>query len=792
MKPPELLEELRRLPPYQGQLAAEPRRIPPRPARYGELEQPLPEALRASLLSAGIERFYTHQAEAINRARRGEDVTVVTTTASGKTLCYNVPVIERLLQRKAARALYLFPTKALAQDQLGKLRASGLYALLRPATYDGDTPRAERPLVRRTARVVLSNPDMLHVSVLPHHASWGSFLANLEFVVLDEVHTYRGLFGSHVAAVLRRLARLCDHYGARPQFICCSATIANPSELVRWLTGRETSVVDDDGSPAGAKTFALWNPPLLERESGQRRSANIEATWLFTELVRRGVRNLTFTKARVIAELILRYARQSLELEAPDLVERVAAYRAGYTPTQRREIEQRLFRGDLLGVTATTALELGVDVGDLDACLMVGYPGTIASLWQQAGRAGRARQESLAVLIALDGPLDQFLMRHPDYLFERAPEHAALDPHNPYVLLRQLLCAAHEMPLTEADAALFGAEMGEVAQVLEEAGQLRRVGERWYWAGAGYPAADVDIRSAGGSPYTIMDLEAGVGGERWAVLGTADPQTALQVVYPGAVYLHQGETYLVERLDVESRTAWALRAQVEYYTTPRATSEVRIERQFESRRLGSTACALGEVTVRHQVIGYRRQRLLSETLLATVELDLPPREFRTEALWFVVPDPLVIAAAREGIDLTGAVHALEHAVVALAPLRVMCDLGDLNGASHPNHPDLALPAVFIYDDNPGGAGLADRCYAEAVQLFQQTLDNIARCPCLEGCPSCIQSPKCGSNNQPLDKRGAAWLLERLLAGEEVAAVQAPPPAEIADVDTVSGAATGRL
>jgi DEAD/DEAH box helicase domain-containing protein len=760
MRPRSLLEALSRLPPYQDQLVGEPRRYPARLARYGELERPLPEPLRAALAASGVERLYTHQAEAINRVRRGEDVTVVTSTASGKTLCYNVPVSEAVLERKTARALYLFPTKALAQDQFGKLRDSSLYPHLRPATYDGDTPQSERPLVRRTARVVLTNPDMLHVSLLPHHASWSTFLANLEFIVVDEVHTYRGLFGSHVAAVLRRLARLCRHYGAQPRFICCSATIANPQELVFKLTGRESTVVDNDGSPAGEKTFALWNPPLLEREMGQRRSANTEATWLFSELVQRGIRNITFTRARVIAELILRYAQQTLSIEAPELVERVAAYRAGYTPAQRREIERRLFQGELIGVTATNALELGVDVGTLDACLMVGYPGTVASTWQQAGRAGRARQESLAILIARDGPLDQFLVRQPDYLFNRTPEHAALDPHNPYVLLRQLLCAAHEMPLSDADAALFGPEMGEVAEVLADAGQLRRAGDRWYWSGAGYPAADVDLRSAGGPAFSI--LNAAVGG---ALIGTADASTALQVVYPGAVYLHQGESFVVERLDVDARTAWVQPATVEYYTTPRSTAEVRIERQFESRRLGATACGLGEVTVKHQVIGYRRQRLLSEALLATVDLDLPPREFRTEGLWFVVPEALGIAAARDGIDLMGSIHALEHALVGLAPLQVMCDLGDLNGASHLNHPDLALPAVFIYDDNPGGAGFAGHCYAEVELLFRRALESISACPCLEGCPSCIQSPKCGSNNQPLDKAGAIWLLCRLLAAE---------------------------
>jgi DEAD/DEAH box helicase domain-containing protein len=754
----QFLRHLQEAPAYEDQLVAV-RRFPAREAQYGELERPLPGVLAESLRVSGVERFYSHQAAAINAARRGEHVTVVTATASGKTLCYHVPVAERLLAGRAARAIYLYPTKALAQDQLGKLRSGGLYARLLPATYDGDTPAEERRLIRRAARVILTNPDMLHVSILPRHPQWAAFLANLAYVVVDEVHTYRGVFGSHVAAVLRRLRRLCRHYGSDPQFITASATIANPGELVTRLTGLETTVVEEDGAPRGERLFALWNPPVMA-PSGDRRSPNTEASWLLTELARHGIRSIVFTRARVVAELILRYAQQALAGVDPALADRLASYRAGYTPAQRREIEGRLFQGSLVGVTATNALELGIDVGGLDAVVLVGFPGTIASTWQQAGRAGRAGQESLAVLVASDGPLDQFLMRRPEYLFERSPERASVDPANPYILLRQLLCAAFELPLSADETRLFGEELPEIAEVLEGAGQLQRAGERWHWSGSGYPAADVDIRSAGGDPFRIVNR-----GEGDRLLGTADAESALQVVYPGAIYLHQGETYRVERLDLEAQTAYVQPANVSYYTTPRIQATVRIDARHETRPLGRTECAFGEVTVTSHVVGYRRQQLLSEALLENVELELPPRVYRTEGLWFVLPPALQVAAVAEGIDFLGAIHAIEHAAIGIAPLHAMCDRWDIGGVSHPNHPDLGQGCVLIYDAHPGGVGIAATCYERLVQVLRETLDNIHACDCSEGCPSCIQSPKCGNNNQPLDKPGAAWLLEQILAEE---------------------------
>jgi DEAD/DEAH box helicase domain-containing protein len=759
MRVQEFVASLQRDPAYEGQIVAR-QRLAACPARYAELARPLAEPVRAALLGAGIERFYSHQARAIDLAREGRHVTTVTATASGKTLCFNVPVAERLAERRGARALYLYPTKALAQDQLGKVDTLGLFTHLLPATYDGDTPTDQRRLARRAARVILTNPDMLHVSILPHHTSWATFLTNLEYVVLDEVHTYRGVFGSHVAAVLRRLRRLCRHYGSDPRFLCTSATIGNPAQHVERLTGVPTEIVDDDGSPHGERLFLLWNPPLLSELTGDRRSANTEATLLLTALVRAGIRSIVFARARVVAELLLRYAQQALRGESPRLAEAIASYRAGYTPAQRREIERRLFGGELLAVTSTNALELGVDVGGLDAAVLVGYPGTIASTWQQAGRAGRAGQESLAVLVAQDDPLDQFLIRHPEYLFGRNPERAALDPENPYVLLRHLVCAAHERPLSCEDTAFFGAELPEIAAVLSDAQQLRHEGDRWYWSGTGYPAGDVDLRTTGGEPFTILHA-----GEENRLLGTADATAALQVVYPGAVYLHQGESYVVERLDVPARSAYVRPAEVDYYTVPRVNSSVRIERQFETAGIARTRAAFGEVTVTSHVIGYRRKRLLTDSLIASVDVELPPTSYRTEGLWFVIPPAIQIGGAREGIDLLGTIHAIEHAAIGLAPLQVMCDRWDLGGVSNPNHPDTSLPSVFIYDGYPGGAGIAARCFDGLRDLLRTTLATIRDCPCEEGCPSCIQSPKCGSNNQPLDKRGAVWMLERLLEPE---------------------------
>jgi DEAD/DEAH box helicase domain-containing protein len=762
MDPSAFLQHLRTQPGYHGQLEHV-ERLASRRARYARLSRPLPAALEAALKAAGVDRFFYHQAQAIQAARDGQHVAVATGTASGKTLAYNVPVLEAVLADPRARALYLFPTKALAHDQLRALKAlaGGLPGARPPVfgPYDGDTPQATRTRLRRQAAVILTNPDMLHVGILPNHNLWADFLRNLRFVVVDEAHVYRGVFGSHVALIMRRLSRLCEMYGSSPCFICCSATIANPGEHVERLTGVHPLVVTEDGSPRGPKTFALWNPPFVDRRRTGRRSANAEAAALFAEMARGGLRNITFTKARIVAELVLRYARDLMDKADGHLKSRVASYRAGYLAGDRRQIERDLFSGQLIGVTATSALELGVDVGGLDATISVGYPGTIASLWQQAGRAGRGSDPSLAVLIGLDDPLDQYFMRHPKELFGRPHEHALINPGNLYLLEQHLPCAAHEVPLSSADEARFGPAFVEAMIRLEKGGVLdyRPEQDRWVYAGQGYPAQAVSIRSIGGRPVALLDQ-----GQDNRRLEEVDSATAPARVHPGAVYLHQGESYLVTELNLEMGHALLHPARVDYYTQPREVSDVRIVQSAQHRALSSTLAYWGTVRVTRQVVGFRRVRQYSEAILGDELLDLPAQTFETRALWWDVPPEWGRQVARQGWDFLGGLHAVEHATIGLLPLFTMCDRWDIGGLSTAAHPDTGQPEIFIYDGYPGGVGIAEQGFLLLTELWEAVLEAIGGCPCDDGCPSCIQSPKCGNNNHPLDKRAALWLLKALL------------------------------
>jgi DEAD/DEAH box helicase domain-containing protein len=758
----EYVNQLKSHPEYRGQVEHV-EVIPRRSAVYAQTSEPLHPALGVRLREMGIDRLYTHQAAAVDATRRGEHVVVVAATASGKTLCYNLPTLDAVLANPKARALYLFPTKALAQDQLGKLNDFGLFPTVRFATFDGDTPQADRKYIKRGAHIVLSNPDMLHVGILPYHTTWASFLANLKYVVIDEIHTCRGVFGAHVAQVMRRLRRVCEYYGASPRFIACSATIANPGELMRNVTGLDATVIDNDGAPSGKRTFVFWNPPLLADKEGERRSAHMEAMELFTGLVENDVRTITFAKARKSAEIILKYARKSFENQGSDLGERVMSYRAGYTPEERRRIERGLFDGELIGVTATNALELGVDVGGLDATVLTGYPGTIASAWQQAGRSGRGRDEALSVMIALDNPLDQYLMRHPEYFFGRTSEQAVVDPHNRRILASHLCCAAYELPLQAGDLERFGPRAeGVVAQLVEE-GALAQRNDRWYYKGDGYPAGLVNIRSASAETYQIRDLTRG-----GSAIGTVEGARVYQTLHPGAIYLHQGETYLVQRLDEEERTAAVVPTAANYYTEPREVTHITVLAEHNSRPLGATHAYFGEVVVSNQVLGYRCKQLYSDTILDIVDLDLPEQVFETEAFWFTVPASLVRQLAENGLDLCGAIHAAEHAAIGMMPLLATCDRWDIGGVSSPNHMDTGMATVFIYDGYPGGVGISEATYHRLAELLGTTQEMIASCPCLDGCPSCVQSPKCGNNNEPLDKRGAAYLLEKLLYPEPAA------------------------
>lgn len=754
------LNELRAHPDYQNQILHI-ENLPAQTAQYASLQEPLPERLRAALQRQGVIQFYTHQVAAVEAVRAGWDIVVVTATASGKTLCYNVPVLEAILQDRRCRALYLFPLKALAHDQARKIEALDLFPEVKTATYDGDTPEYDRRMARSLAGILLTNPDMLHLGILPYHSLWAEFLFHLRFVVIDEVHTYRGVFGSHTANILKRLLRLCEYYGSRPQFICCSATIANPAELVEQLTGRTVKVIDNNGAPCGAKSFVIWNPPLQEKQTGLRRSPNIEATHLLNQLVQNGVRTLVFTISRTTAELLLRYVRAALQAEAAELADKVMSYRAGYLAADRREIERRLFEGELLGVTSTVALESGIDIGGLDACILTGYPGTMASLWQQAGRAGRGTEESLAILVPRPNPVDHFFTRHPQRLFQTPTEHALIDPNNVYIRGGHLLCAAYELPLSAQEVEQGGEEQVRLVEIFSEEGLLEERNGRWYWCGQGYPAAQINIRSASGEAFQLLDRS-----RQSEVIGAMEAARVFETLHEEAIYLHGGEPYEVQKLDLARKEVLLQPAQVNYYTLPLIWTEVEVNDIVFEQEIGRLRAGFGELTVSRQVQGFRKIQHLSEQVLETKELSLPAQSFATTGLWLCLPTDVAQELSQAGRHLVGGLHALEHAMAAVLPLYAMCDRLDIGGAFAPLHPGLHRPATFLYDTYPGGVGVCEKGYELMIDLLQVTQQAIADCECTLGCPSCIQTPFCGSNNEPLDKAAALWLLRVALGNGE--------------------------
>lgn len=765
------LDKLTILPSYKGQVSHV-ERLSPRRAVFADPEKPLHPDLVERLRTLGITRLYIHQAEAVDLARRRANVMVATPSASGKSLCYNLPVCESLMADKRNRALYLFPTKALAQDQRRTL-VQLLGSAVRVddcAVFDGDTPQQDRAEIKRRGRVIITNPDMLHLGILPNHRSWSRLLTNLKYVVVDEAHTYRGVFGSHVANVLRRLRRICAYYGSNPQFIACSASIANPKEHAEGLTGLPFDIVEADGSPRGSKYFVFWNPPLIGKGSDTRASANGEATSLFVQLMKSNVRSLVFARTRRIAELIHVYARR--ELAATSLAARISPYRAGYTAADRRSIEKQLFDGALLGVVATTALELGIDIGDLDATVLTGYPGSIASTWQQAGRSGRRKGDSLSVLVGLDNPLDQYFMRHPQYFFGKPFENALINPGNPHVLAPHLLCAAWEMPLGPDDERMFGDSFGhlscqlidEGALVLREVAQRIRPGMRaaprlYASTGVSYPAQDINIRSFSRGRFSLVDDSRG-----GVQIETVEHAMAFTQVHKGAVYLHQGESFLVTELDLETRIAHLKPTEVEYYTQAKELTSVRVLGVSREKKRAHSSTYFGDVEVTSEVIGFRRKKQFSEEVLGEELLDLPPQRFQTQAVWFSLPEGLEKRMTEKGLDLEGGLHAAEHASIAMLPLFALCDRNDIGGVSTPMHPDTGEAGVFIYDGHPGGVGIAEIGFIKLEELWRAALKVVAECPCQEGCPSCVQSPKCGNNNEPLDKKAARMLLQSLLIG----------------------------
>ena len=722
-----------------------------RGARTSPLPASLSPAVADALAARGIGQLYTHQAAAFAAATGGSHVLVVTGTASGKTLAFNLPVLDGLAGNPKQRALYLYPTKALAQDQARSLAGLGLPEL-RVAIYDGDTEHERRRQVRQWANAILTNPDMLSVGILPHHDRWADVLHNLRYVVVDEAHVYRGVFGSHVGNVLRRLRRVAALYGAEPQFLLASATIGNPGELGQSLLGEPVQVVDDDGAPRADRTIALWNPPLLDAELGQRASALGEASRLLASLVERDLRTICFTKSRKAAELVHRFTCDRLDRS---LAARLSPYRAGYTPAQRREIERRLLNGELLAVTATDALELGIDVGLLDCAISVGFPGTVASLRQQWGRAGR-REAGLAVLIASDDALDQFFMREPDALLGRRVEAAILDHTNPRVLDGHVRAAAYEAPIDEADSRFLGSEALARAEILAEAGELKRSPAGYVWAGRGdYPAGRLSLRSTGTDAIAVVDRQTG------QVLGLVEEGRAFSTVHEGAVYLHLGEAYAVLELDLRARVALVEPFTGDYYTQTKRETETAIGAAYRTERRLGLELSHGAVSVTEQVIGYQRRSIATGEQIDLCALDLPPQTFETEAVWFC-PEPSMLAGDEAVVRLLGTLHAAEHALIAMLPLWAMCDRWDIGGLSTNVHFQTGRPTIFVYDGHPGGVGITERGFERFEGWVADTERLLAGCPCEHGCPSCVQSPKCGNLNEPLDKGGARRLLHAML------------------------------
>jgi len=734
---------------YEGQIA-HCLTMPERVARFEQPKSCIDPLVTAALAASGIGEFYTHQAAAIDAVSppNGRHVVIVTGTASGKTLCYNVPVISTLLSDPDARALYLFPTKALAQDQLGAIdrlrEAEPLLAeRIRASTYDGDVSPARRRAARCSANIILSNPDMLHASILPQNARWArdGFLPNLKFVVIDEIHAYRGTFGSHVAGVIRRLRRMCRHYRSDPIFICCSATIANPRELASGLIAApETDIdlIDDDGAPRGRKYFVLWNPPLIDRSGLERRSANIEAQRLMRDLIVDGAQTITFARARVVAELIYKYLKDELGRRHPELVDRVRSYRGGYLANERRKIEQDLFSGALLGVCSTNALELGIDVGTLDAAIIVGFPGTICSIWQQAGRAGRARDESLAVFVAYHDPIDQYFLRHPDYFFSQSPEYASIDPQNLKILESQLQCAASELPLAGIDGELFGCD------VIAVAGRLKKTAarhERWddrangqvgfHMADGHLPHHDISLRLISQVTFDIIDQTDG----RSESIGNVDAISAPELVYPNAIYLHDGRDYLVRALDYEAKIARVERIDADYYTQAVLSDHCRVVETQDSADAGGGQRFFGELDVTWQTTAFKKIKYETLELIGQDKLNLPPQTIHTVGVWATFSDELHRQLAAAGYKPIEAMVGVRNLLLVTLPMMAMCDRRDVSGSVESSN--LGRLALFIYDRYDGGLGYARLGYDHFGELIAVCKELVCDCPCDDGCPSCV-------------------------------------------------------
>jgi len=733
----------------------------PRPVRYYEGDPGLPPEVEQALGRLGIARLYSHQGQALEAVRRGKHVLVATPTASGKTLIYNLPVITEFLADPHGHALYLFPLKALEQDQLKALReldAALPSPFLTAAIFDGDTPPDQRQALKsRPPRVLISNPDMLHLGLLPFHDSWASFFRHLRYVIIDEVHTYRGILGSHMAQILRRLRRVCDHYGAQPRFLMFSATVAEPGEFIRQLTGLEVTLITESGAPQSGRHFLFLNPP---------EGAAATAARLFARAIRQNLATICFTQSRRLTELIHLWSLRMV----PELRRYISSYRAGFLPEERREIEGRLASGRMRGVISTSALEMGIDIGGLDVCLLVGYPGTMVTALQRIGRVGRQGRDCLVVLVAQPDALDQYFMKYPEQFFGRPLECAVVDPDNPVVVAAHLPCAAQELPLVRDQERHFDltALAPEVEKLTQSGRLLASVDGRVLLARERFPHKQVNIRGVGES-FAIF--QAG----KKKPLGHVDGHRALRECHPGAIYLHKAHTYAVERLDLERRNIFVTPVEPNYYTRIQTEKDTEILEVRESRALAGFQAHTGRLKVTERFLAYEKRRLPGQELLDVLPLELPPQVFETVGMWLEIPDEVKAAVSAQGLHFMGGIHALEHALISMFPLFALADRYDIGGIAHPAHPQVGRAAIFIYDGYPGGVGLAARAFRILKELLERTRALINDCPCEEGCPSCIHSPKCGSGNKPLDKQAACEIASLLLGDRPLA----EPPLTVA-------------
>ena len=749
----QLIEHMRRSPMFQQRITAW-HDMPARPARTAPFPNWVNPHLVSALRARGIHELYTHQREAVDAVHRGEHVVVVTPTASGKTLCYNLPVLNTILDDPNARALYLFPTKALAQDQLANLYAltTDLNRDIKTYTYDGDTPPSARKAIRTAGHIVVSNPDMLHTGVLPHHTKWVRLFENLKYVVIDELHNYRGVFGSHVANVMRRLLRICEFYGSRPQFICASATIANPQELARQLTGMsEVTLIDNNGAPQGPKTFVFYNPPVINRELGLRRSSLLEATDIASQLLANDIQTVVFARTRMSAEILLSYLQEAAARHSRirDPKSRIRGYRGGYLPNQRRELERGLRDGTVRMVVSTNALELGIDIGALEAAVLVGYPGTVASTWQQAGRAGRRSSHSLAVLVAGSSPLDQFMVNHPQYFFSRSPENGLVNPDNLFILMSHLQCAAFELPFRDDEG--YGphtpAQTAELLGYLEECMVVRHAGGMWHWSSENFPAENISLRTAATENFVIVDTTDPTP----RVIGEMDRFSVLTMLHEEAIYLHEGQQYHVDRLDWEEQKAYVRAVNVDYYTDANLAVTLKVL-DIATGEPREAPRNHGEVTVSAQATIYKKIKLHTHENIGWGKIHLPEQELHTTAYWLCVPpdvaeglsqtlDGQVQSASNGRQSPTSALQSglvgLANVLVQIAPLYLMCDPRDLGVVPQVKNPFTGRPTIFLYDSYPGGIGFSKKLYELHPTLLEAAAELIRSCGCEDGCPSCV-------------------------------------------------------